>query len=72
MDDLTIRECAENLISAGIGLSSTHPIGPRITDRARAIIHILDNAEGILDGWQQGYIPGVVEIADPEHPTHHA
>lgn len=65
MNDPTIREYAEELVSIGTGLSSGHPIGTKISDLARGILHKLDNAHWALDGWQQDFLP-VREIPDPD------
>lgn len=65
MPDPTLREYAEEIISIGTGLSAAHPVGIKISDLGKGIIHLLDNAEWALDGWQQDFLP-VREIPDPE------
>lgn len=44
MNKLTVREAAEEIISIGTGLSSAHPIGNKLSDIGKFLIHVLDEA----------------------------
>lgn len=68
MSDPTIREFAEKLVNIGMGLSSAHPVGSKISDLAKGILHALDNGT-VAYCDHLAVSPHLIVVPDPEPYT---